>query len=554
MQRADGPALVRTGRQALERADWESARSAFAAALRAPDPGARCSADARDGLAQAHWFLGAIPEAIALREQAFEEHVRADCCTEAARAAVWVAHQHLLGGRGSAARGWLARAERVVAGVPLCAGHGWVAVERARQAALPADQATAAAHALDVARATGDADLEVLAISLLGRSEVRAGRREPGLLLLEEAMAAATAGRVHDVHTLGEAYCNLVLGCSGAGEWTRAAEWCEHVEDFARGHAIAPLFGACRTVHADLLIAGGRWADAEEALQDALSGHLHHLPEVSAPTVALLAELRVQQARLPEAADLLAGRQEHPATLRALAVLRLAEGRPRQAVALLERGLRAVPDGAVVTGGMLSPLVDARLAVGDLPGAGTTAGELAELAATTGIRLLGARSQLAVATVELAAARPAAAAEPARRALRDFTGLLMPFDAALARLTLARAVVPGDRDTARDEATAALAAFQELGAARAAESAAGVLRQCGEPVRSRGALSAREEEVLALIAQGLSNAGIARTLVISEKTAGHHVSHILTKLGVRNRAQAAAHAVRRRAPGGLPPG
>jgi DNA-binding NarL/FixJ family response regulator len=43
-------------------------------------------------------------------------------------------------------------------------------------------------------------------------------------------------------------------------------------------------------------------------------------------------------------------------------------------------------------------------------------------------------------------------------------------------------------------------------------------------------------------------------LVISEKTAGHHVSHILTKLGARNRAEAAAHAVRRRQPGGLLPG
>jgi DNA-binding NarL/FixJ family response regulator len=42
----------------------------------------------------------------------------------------------------------------------------------------------------------------------------------------------------------------------------------------------------------------------------------------------------------------------------------------------------------------------------------------------------------------------------------------------------------------------------------------------------------------------MSNARIAQTLVISEKTAGHHVSRILMKLGVRNRAEAAAHATR----------
>ena len=50
--------------------------------------------------------------------------------------------------------------------------------------------------------------------------------------------------------------------------------------------------------------------------------------------------------------------------------------------------------------------------------------------------------------------------------------------------------------------------------------------------------------MLALLALGMSNARIAQTLVISEKTAGHHVSRILMKLGVSNRAEAAAHAVR----------
>nr|WP_246405779.1 helix-turn-helix transcriptional regulator [Modestobacter versicolor] len=539
---------MRTGRRALERADWESARSAYSAALGA---GAGV-ADARDGLAQAQWFLGRVAEAIALREQAFEEHVRAGRCAEAARCAVWVAHQHLLGGHAAAARGWLARAERALADAAPCAGHGWVAVERARQAATVADQAAAASAALAVARTTGDADLEVLAISLLGRAEVRAGRREPGLLLLEEAMAAATAGQARDVHTLGEAYCNLVLGCAGAGEWTRADEWCAHVEAFARDRAIAPLFGACRTVHAELLLAGGRWAAAEQALQDALAARSPDLPEVSAPTVAALAELRVQQDRLADAEQLLAGRAEHPAVLRALALLRLAGGRPRQAVTLLERGLRAAPDDAVVTGGLLSPLVHARLALADLPGARRAAAELAALGEATGIRLLAARAQLAASAVELAAGRAGEAAEPARRALRGFTALHMPFDAALARLALARAVAPADGGTARDEAAAALTAFRELGAARAAEAAAAVLRECTDADRHRvpGGLSAREEEVLALVARGLSNAGIARALVISEKTAGHHVSHILAKLGARNRAEAAALAVRRQQPAG----
>ena len=50
----------------------------------------------------------------------------------------------------------------------------------------------------------------------------------------------------------------------------------------------------------------------------------------------------------------------------------------------------------------------------------------------------------------------------------------------------------------------------------------------------------------------MSNAAIARTLVISEQTAGHHVSRILMKLGVRNRAEAATYAARARATSGSP--
>ncbi|MDX6594007.1 MAG: hypothetical protein QOJ13_3203 [Gaiellales bacterium] len=59
-------------------------------------------------------------------------------------------------------------------------------------------------------------------------------------------------------------------------------------------------------------------------------------------------------------------------------------------------------------------------------------------------------------------------------------------------------------------------------------------------------LTVRELEVLALIARGLPNRDIAATLHLSEKTVKSHVSHILAKLGVADRTQAALMAVRRR--------
>jgi DNA-binding NarL/FixJ family response regulator len=64
------------------------------------------------------------------------------------------------------------------------------------------------------------------------------------------------------------------------------------------------------------------------------------------------------------------------------------------------------------------------------------------------------------------------------------------------------------------------------------------------PARTATALTPREREILVLVAQGRSNQDIARTLVISERTARTHVSNVLTKLGLASRTQAALWAVR----------
>ncbi len=526
------------GLRLLEEAQWAAARDVFQASLDEEEtPGAL------DGIGLALFFLGKLEDGIAARERAFEGYVGENRCDEAARVGVWVSHQYLLSGRASAARGWLARVDRAVAD-PECEGRGWIAIEQARHAASLDERAGHTRRAMAIARESRNADLEVYALSLLGLTEVNAGRPESGMQLLEEAMAAASAGQVRNVHTLAEAYCNLIMAATNAGDWERAAEWCEMVDEFAYEHGTMPLLGVCRTVHADVLVARGRWPEAEHALEEALEAHARYIPAMGASTVASMAELRVRQGRLAEAEKLLAGREEHPASLGALAHLRIADGRPQVAGALLERALGAAEGNAIRTAQLLAPLVEARLAGGDVEGAKVAAEQLAELAETSGIRMVEARARLAAAHVSLAAARPEDAAEPARLALVAFGRLGMPLHLGEARLALARAVMTTSPDVASDEARTALAAFRELGASRAMDAAGAVLRELGEATgaraRSQGELTARENEVLELVALGMSNAQIAETLVITEKTAGHHVSRILSKLGVRNRTEAAA--------------
>jgi DNA-binding NarL/FixJ family response regulator len=130
--------------------------------------------------------------------------------------------------------------------------------------------------------------------------------------------------------------------------------------------------------------------------------------------------------------------------------------------------------------------------------------------------------------------------------LRRLAELHRPLDTARVRLELARLLAEPGQQLAIAEATRALATFEQLGAAADANAAAALLRQLGAPHRpgpkNLGLITEREQDVLRLVANGLSNPEIAERLYISRKTASNHVSNILTKLGLRNRTELAAYA------------
>jgi DNA-binding CsgD family transcriptional regulator len=149
----------------------------------------------------------------------------------------------------------------------------------------------------------------------------------------------------------------------------------------------------------------------------------------------------------------------------------------------------------------------------------------------------------------LASTDVSAACAHLETALAAFIRAGIPYRTAQTRLLLARVLGRSDLEVAGAEARAALSVFEDLGAGRDADAAAALLRDLGVKAartgpRNVGRLMKREQEVLALLGEALSNPEIAERLFLSRKTVEHHVARILSKLGLRGRAEAAALAAR----------
>jgi DNA-binding CsgD family transcriptional regulator len=146
---------------------------------------------------------------------------------------------------------------------------------------------------------------------------------------------------------------------------------------------------------------------------------------------------------------------------------------------------------------------------------------------------------------------PSAAAPFALQVAGDWAAAAALWDSLSCPYEAARALAEGDDKGALIRA---LAEFDRLGARPAAIAVTRRLRELGARGIPRGPrpatranpanLTPRELEILPLIAQGLRNAEIAGRLFLSAKTVDHHVSSILTKLGVRSRAEVAHQATR----------
>jgi DNA-binding CsgD family transcriptional regulator len=234
------------------------------------------------------------------------------------------------------------------------------------------------------------------------------------------------------------------------------------------------------------------------------------------------------------------GREPQPG----LALLRLAQGQVTAAAAALHRLLDETQD-RIVRLTLLPAQVEVMLAAADVPAARAAADELSAIAADSAAPMLRAVAGRAEGAVLLAEGDARAAAATLRSAWTAWQALDAPYEAARVRVLLGLACAKlGDADSAAMEFDAALWVFERLGAA---PDCARVQALSGTPeVRASGGLTARELEVLALVAAGKSNRAIAADLFLSEHTVARHVQNILGKLGVPSRTAATAYAVEHR--------
>jgi DNA-binding NarL/FixJ family response regulator len=183
---------------------------------------------------------------------------------------------------------------------------------------------------------------------------------------------------------------------------------------------------------------------------------------------------------------------------------------------------------------------EAAVAANDLDEAREALDEIDAIARETGTRAFVASADTAAGAISLAAGDALPALDRLRAACAAWQDLRLPYETARARVLCAQATrAAGDEEGARHELGAALAEFRRLGAV---PDAAATERLLGEPAALPGGLTAREAEVLRLVAAGKTNRDIAVELVISEHTVARHLQNMFAKMGVSSRAGATAYA------------
>jgi DNA-binding CsgD family transcriptional regulator len=496
-------------------------------------------------LATAAYLTGRNDDGADIGARAHHEFLRRGEVERAVRCAFWVGYSLLEQGEHARGGGWLARARRLLDDHQLdCVEQGYLLYPGALQALLGGDAATAGAGFDEVARIGdrfGDPDLVALSRLGLGATRLAEGATTVGVALLDEAMVAVEAGEVSPV-VAGIVYCAVIESCQEIYDLRRAQQWTASLTRWCAAQPdLVPYHGQCLVHRSEIMALQGAWPDAMDEARRAAE-RLSAPPGHPAAGLAFyqqgeLHRLRGELTRAEEAYRQASqwGRDPQPG----LALLRLAQGQADTAGAAIRRVVEEASDG-VSRSRLLPGQVEILLAAGDVPAAGAAAAELTRLADGLGAPFLTAVAAHAQGAVLLAEGDPRAALAVLRGAWLAWQDLEVPYQAARVRVLIGLACRElGDQDGAEMELDAARWVFRQLGAA---PDLARVESLSQRAAAGSGGLTARELQVLRLVAAGATNKAIAADLFISERTVDRHLSNIYAKLGVSSRAAATAHA------------
>ncbi len=529
-------------RAEFERGDWRAAYDAWAGFDLAG-----LSADDLERSAAAAHLLGRVPEAVERYTAAYEARTAAG---EDAAATMCAFHLTMAlrttGGR-SAAAAWLARGERQGEGLPPDdAARGWMAFARmfTHLGAGRIDDALGCARtATDVGRSSGDADLLASGLGAQGRMSIYGGRVADGVGFLDESMLEAERG-ARDPVTVGHVYCTAIEGCQEVSDLVRVTEWTARLTSWCAAQPGLVMFTGQSALHrAQVMRARGAWGEALDELDAAIARYL------AVGAVDAVGQASCERGDLLRLRGDLAGAEaaysrssEHGYEPQpGLALLAAARGQGAAATATARR-LLAEPGSAVARSRLLPGVVEVLAAAGEVEDARAGSVELEQVAVAFGSEALTAASALAWGRVQVARQDAAGALPYLRRARQGASSLDLPHETALADVETGRALLMlGDGDAAHRALAGARAVLDRLGARPAVDT---VDALTGRRPRPAG-LSAREVQVLRLVAAGRSNADIAAELVLSDRTVARHLSNIFVKLGVGSRTAAAAFAFER---------
>jgi RNA polymerase sigma factor (sigma-70 family) len=533
--RQHATALDEQGWAELRAGDWAAARRTFEEALAESETPERF-----EGLSWAAWWLDDAPTVFEAREQAYRLYRDRGEPASAARLATWLASDELdFRGAAAAASGWLRRATRLLEPLEPGPDHGWLAFHQGYLAYGAGDLPRSrelGRSAAEIGREFGVIDLEMLGLALEGGALVSSLHVDEGMACLDEATTIALEGEAAIPISGAWACCFLVSACMKVLDLERAVEWSDRISAFAERYGSRYMLAFCRAEYGSIDLARGRLQDAEAMLVAAVDDFSKSRPAWVGGPLIELAELRRRQGRGDEAIDLLDRAGTSRAAQLCRAHLALDRGRTLQATELLEqlgRRLPEIPELDRVP--VLALLARAQAMDGRLDAAAESCSALRAIEQRVPTTWL--RASLDLAEGRLAAAR--GENDEARVRLEDavdrFDAVGLPFDTAQARAELASVLAAlGRRDDAERQAAEAARELDAIGAMVSRDVPGSALRR----------LTRREREVVALLAEGMTNRQIASRLVISEHTVHRHVTSILRKLGAPSRAAAAAEAVR----------